>query len=91
MRRAGSGSTMSSLRFHEVCLHDQRRNQSLRDDLLARTRWSIRAVWPTAEVDLVGSVAAGVALPKSDLDFVIWYNAITDTHSHLFHHTQHTG
>ena len=62
------------LRFHEVCLHDQQRNHSLRDDLLARTRWSIRAVWPTAEVDLVGSVAAGVALPKSDLDFVIWFD-----------------
>ena len=62
------------LRFHEVCLHDQLRNRTLRDSLLARTRWSIRAVWPTAEVDLVGSVAAGVALPKSDLDFVIWFD-----------------
>ena len=63
------------VRFHEVCQLDQRRNQTLRDDLLSRTRWSIRAVWPTAEVDLVGSVAAGVALPKSDLDFVIWFDA----------------
>ena len=30
-------------------------------------------MWPTAQVDLVGSVAAGVCLPKSDLDFVIYF------------------
>ena len=38
---------------------------------MQRAQWSIRCVWPTAQVDLVGSVAAGVCLPKSDLDFVI--------------------
>ena len=34
---------------------------------------AIRTVWPTAEVDLVGSVSARVALPKSDLDFVVYF------------------
>ena len=79
------------MRFHEVCLRDQQRNQSLRDDLLARTRWSIRAVWPTAEVDLVGSVAAGVALPKSDLDFVIWFDKTRETPKMYSYTTGPTG
>ena len=61
------------LTFARLCTTDASSQRKLREDLVARTRWSIRAVWPQAEVDLVGSVAAGVALPKSDLDFVIWF------------------
>ena len=61
------------LTFTRLCTTDASAQRKLRDELVARTRWSIRAVWPQAEVDLVGSVAAGVALPKSDLDFVIWF------------------
>ena len=59
--------------FALSCQNDQQTQAKLRDDLVNRTRWSIRSVWPTAEVDLVGSVAANVALPKSDLDFVIYF------------------
>ena len=44
-----------------------------REDLASRTRWAVRTVWSAAEVDLVGSVPAQVALPKSDLDFVVHF------------------
>lgn len=59
------------LKFSDSCAADSAAQKRLRDELVQRTQWSIRCVWPTAQVDLVGSVAAGVCLPKSDLDFVI--------------------
>lgn len=59
------------LKFSDSCAADSARQKRLREELVQRTQWSIRCVWPTAHVDLVGSVAAGVCLPKSDLDFVV--------------------
>ena len=59
--------------FAATCQHLQQHQSALRDDLCQRTRRAVQSVWPSAEVDLVGSVSAGVALPKSDLDFVVFF------------------
>jgi hypothetical protein len=61
------------LEFARQCSRLQEQQREMREELASRTRWAIRTVWPTAQVDLVGSVAAAVALPKSDLDFVIYF------------------
>jgi hypothetical protein len=52
----------------------QEQTLRMREELACRTRWAVRSVWPTAIVSVVGSVCAGVALPKSDLDFVVYFD-----------------
>jgi DNA polymerase sigma len=64
--------------FALMCEEDSQKQMPLREELVEFTRSCIRSVWPTAEVDLVGSVAAQVALPKSDLDFVIYFKPSTE-------------
>jgi DNA polymerase sigma len=67
------------LQFSTQCDALQSAQFFLREELATRTRWAIRCIWPTACVDLVGSAAARVALPKSDLDFVIYFPPCKDT------------
>ena len=67
------------IHFAQTCQLLQQQQAALRDDLSQRTRRAVKSVWPTAEVDLVGSVSAGVALPKSDLDFVVFFPVARDT------------
>ena len=67
------------IHFAQTCQQLQQQQSALRDDLSQRTRRAVKSVWPTAEVDLVGSVAAGVALPKSDVDFVVFFPVTRDT------------
>ena len=66
------------LHFAHTCQLLQQQQAALREDLSARTRRAVKSVWPQAEVDLVGSVSAGVALPKSDLDFVVFFPVVRD-------------
>ena len=66
------------LHFAHTCQVLQQQQAALREDLSARTRRAVKSVWPQAEVDLVGSVSAGVALPKSDLDFVVFFPVVRE-------------
>ena len=66
------------LHFAHTCQLLQQQQAALREDLSARTRRAVKSVWPQAEVDLVGSVSAGVALPKSDLDFVVFFPVVRE-------------
>jgi DNA polymerase sigma len=65
--------------FASQCQKLQEDQRQLRDELTDRTRRAVRSIWSTACVDLVGSVSAGVALPKSDLDFVVFFKPVKPT------------
>lgn len=43
----------------------------MRDELVGRITDVVTSLWPTAEVKLFGSFAAGICLPTSDIDIVV--------------------
>lgn len=47
------------------------RQRHTRLELIRNVTSTINSIWPNAQVHVVGSMPAGVALPRSDIDFVI--------------------
>ena len=64
--------------FAQLCTVEHNKLQSVRNKLITQTTTAIHSIWPTACIDVVGSVPCNIALPRSDLDFVVSFQPSTD-------------